>query len=51
MTLKRRNQALNQALLERKGGPMESKAGAKVKRARMVKMTRREIRSELWELV
>lgn len=44
MTIPRRNRTAHFALMERKGGPMEAKAGAKVKRAKQVKATQRELR-------
>lgn len=47
MTIKRRNKVGYLVLLACKGGPMEVKAGAKIKRAKQVKVDRKEIRIQL----
>lgn len=46
MAMKFRNKALHEALMERKGGSHEAKAGKRAKRAKQVKDARRESRLE-----
>ena len=47
MAMKFRNKALHEALMERKGGSHEAKAGKRCKRAKQVKADRRETRMEM----
>lgn len=46
MAMKFRNKALHEALMERKGGAHEAKAGKRAKRAKQAKDARRESRLE-----
>lgn len=50
MAMKFRNKKLHEQLMERKGGPMEAKAGKQMKRARQDRDARREARYQMEDI-